>query len=924
MRKKLLSILLSVAMAMTMVAGYPFHPKADNANTTSVKYGSATDPRGAASIQEWQDEFNTCDLYAGWYHFTGVDTNWHAVSFSIPYYDRSDFNKYDDSTILYSIELWKKTDSSYQKIKSIDCTNDSHELYFHMEEDSEYYVYMGGVPNCRTNMKIHELASTIYSTSSKIDVPKNATFLSSSSPAKVAITSPNDVKWLKFTVPQEGRYKLTYPDTKNVARLDLLVSSGDCLNYSSGKIAMRDGVIYHDLNKGDVCYIACTSFEGATSYTVSIKKVTKTSSYRNKDHTFAIRKSTKASTIAQAQAKSSINYLDKYYRDSSFAKRIDHADTSDVAAFQKMAGIITKGCTTDKQKVDAIAKWVKQNISYDTSASSYSDAVFLTRQGDCQGMGSLISDFCKALGITSAYVSGWKADLTLWSMDDLYHSHDRHKFAGHGWDMIYFDGKWHMYDVLFDNLDITDPAVMAKSGYFFSQVEGLYVVGDGVDPALIGRDDIFERTIAAAYYNGEFVTLSGGLICNHNNDFYLDQDGDICSDSSESSMVGSWNLELDDKYFPTRTAVYEHYPYNKIEINRRDAAYYDDGRPHPESGYNFVDGLIEGKYIADPDSVLRNMDIDTIDGKTYYFSHDGEMALLNMNKNDYYLFDGKLNIKTGANINIVGANAQKYLNDPNYEFDCSFAEACDANGNDVDGESILKINKPNSMTALKPGYVWLRVSVEDKKNSRHVETYYLNLYITDSEKQAYRFENSSNDQPSDDKPTVNKTVKSVSLSTTSYTYDGKIKNPTIKAYDSDQHLIPSSCYTISKSAGRKYVGKYKYTVTFKNGYTGKKTLYFTIKPKATSISSVASATKGFTVKWKKLSIQTSGYQIRYGTKSSMSGAKTKTITNNKTISKKISGLTKKKKYYVQVRTYKTVSGVKYYSSWSSKRSVTTK
>ena len=51
-----------------------------------------------------------------------------------------------------------------------------------------------------------------------------------------------------------------------------------------------------------------------------------------------------------------------YAPDPSFSTRIDHVDQSDVAAFKKMAGIITKGCTTDKQKVDAIAKWVKNNM----------------------------------------------------------------------------------------------------------------------------------------------------------------------------------------------------------------------------------------------------------------------------------------------------------------------------------------------------------------------------------------------------------------------------------------------------------------------------------------------------------------------------------------------------------------------------------
>ena len=38
----------------------------------------------------------------------------------------------------------------------------------------------------------------------------------------------------------------------------------------------------------------------------------------------------------------------------------------------------------------------------------------------------------------------------------------------------------------------------------------------------------------------------------------------------------------------------------------------------------------------------------------------------------------------------------------------------------------------------------------------------------------------------------------------------------------------------------------------------------------------------------------------------------------------IKKLKAKKKYYVQVRTYKTVSGKKYYSKWSKKKTVKTK
>ena len=107
-------------------------------------------------------------------------------------------------------------------------------------------------------------------------------------------------------------------------------------------------------------------------------------------------------------------------------------------------------------------------------------------------------------------------------------------------------------------------------------------------------------------------------------------------------------------------------------------------------------------------------------------------------------------------------------------------------------------------------------------------------------------------------------------------------------------------------------------------YSGTLKAYFTINPKGTTLKTPIAGSKSFTTKWTKQSTQTSGYQLQYSTSSKFTNAKTVTITSNKTTSKKITKLSAKKKYYVRVRTYKTVSGKKYYSSWSSAKAVTTK
>ncbi len=171
-------------------------------------------------------------------------------------------------------------------------------------------------------------------------------------------------------------------------------------------------------------------------------------------------------------------------------------------------------------------------------------------------------------------------------------------------------------------------------------------------------------------------------------------------------------------------------------------------------------------------------------------------------------------------------------------------------------------------------------------------------------------------------------VKSISLSTTSYTYDGKVKKPKVTAKNNKGKTIPAKYYTVKYSKGRKNVGKYTVKVTFKGKYKGSKSKTFTIKPKATAISSMSATAKGFKVTYKKQATQTTGYQIMYSTSSKYSSSKTVTVTKNKTTSKTVSGLAAHKKYYAKVRTYKTVKvngkSTKIYSSWSKSKNATTK
>jgi hypothetical protein len=171
--------------------------------------------------------------------------------------------------------------------------------------------------------------------------------------------------------------------------------------------------------------------------------------------------------------------------------------------------------------------------------------------------------------------------------------------------------------------------------------------------------------------------------------------------------------------------------------------------------------------------------------------------------------------------------------------------------------------------------------------------------------------------------TQNTTVK---LSKSSYTYDGKAKRPTVTVKDSDGNTIDSKYYTVIYKNNKK-VGTATVTITFKDDYTGTVEATFKINPKATLLKKVASAkTKTAKVTWKKQATQTTGYEIQYSTstKFTKKATKTATVKSAKTTSTTVKKLSAKKKYYVRIRTYKTVGGKKYYSDWSKVMSVKTK
>ncbi len=151
-----------------------------------------------------------------------------------------------------------------------------------------------------------------------------------------------------------------------------------------------------------------------------------------------------------------------------------------------------------------------------------------------------------------------------------------------------------------------------------------------------------------------------------------------------------------------------------------------------------------------------------------------------------------------------------------------------------------------------------------------------------------------------------------------YTYSGaqdkwvlkkKVKAPTTK------------CTIDNLLAGKKYMFMVKSYVG--NKYSSSSSyVYSPTKPSRVDLSSFTTTPKlTATVKWKKKSC--TGYQVLVSRYSDFDNAKKYTIKSNSTLSKKISGLSNGKYYYVKVRAYKTYKNKTAYGAWSKYKKIKT-
>lgn len=169
-----------------------------------------------------------------------------------------------------------------------------------------------------------------------------------------------------------------------------------------------------------------------------------------------------------------------------------------------------------------------------------------------------------------------------------------------------------------------------------------------------------------------------------------------------------------------------------------------------------------------------------------------------------------------------------------------------------------------------------------------------------------------------------------SWSKAEFTYDGKAKRPEVVIKDAKgDEMVPGADYEVYYPKTMKNPGIYTVVIEFCGDYRGKVTKTITIKPRETSLKKVVPGSRKLLLTWSRQTVQIDGYQVQYSRDKAFKGKTSKTATVKKTAAgttvKKLKGKTK---YYLRVRTYKTVKvsgkSKKLYSDWSGKKAVYTK
>ncbi len=598
-------------------------------------------------------------------------------------------------------------------------------------------------------------------------------------------------------------------------------------------------------------------------------------------------------------------YLDEIYikKYPALGLEFPFGTEGDKKVLKAAADKITEGAKTDKEKVDRIIKWVDKNIEYRSMYSSegniYAIDAYYNKKGNCVGVSQIILNFCRLSGIKAVMCCGPRGDmekvLTLES-----------KEPDHAWTMIYLDGKWCLYDPLFDVYGSTDKKFIDK-WYFFDFIEGVSPYVEKYSKYIFTGDCIF-------YIDGRFVHYKNGA---PSSEFY-EHGVAYCGASVNGCMPYFSRLN-------TRNNGWEYV----VNPEKKDSMITDEC---------FYDGWIKyGKSLsyAQPNSIFVGARIMEHEGQTLYFSYMSGAVVLPGRSADYTLTDGYLTLVKGEKVSVVPYWKEEELKEGRViVWEAMTPEIATVSDDGVitavsEGLAIFTVSSRTEPDGGNFMGEIVQVSVIPEKRT---VSYSFTADVCEDEGHKYKTVTTKATLKKNGKTVKKCTVcgdisktttvyrpETVKLSASTYTYNGKTKKPSVTVKDKKgKTLKKDKDYTLKYSKGRKNIGTYTVTVTFKGKYSGSKKLTFKIVPAKATLTKLTAGKKQLTAEWKAVSGAT-GYEVQYSTSKKFTKKTTKKVTVKKAKTKKtkIKKLAKGKKYYVRLRAYKKVNKKAVYGAWSS-------
>jgi len=225
----------------------------------------------------------------------------------------------------------------------------------------------------------------------------------------------------------------------------------------------------------------------------------------------------KAINATVPMSEAAFSYLDEIYtkRFPEMALEPQYGSYKDIEELRVKAAEITTNCSTDKEKAEAIIKWVCNYITYDDNYTfcCYPIDVYHHRVGVCLAYATLSQEMIRLSGIPAVVGDGYYGNMDELTFKQLGDSENLYR---HAWIYVYYGNTWHMYDPVIGGANAIKDRSSIGSCYACTCIEGVLPYYEGLDLGTVtcGRSIVI-------YKNGRFMIYDAMGLGNIGTNFHL-------------------------------------------------------------------------------------------------------------------------------------------------------------------------------------------------------------------------------------------------------------------------------------------------------------------------------------------------------------------------------------------------------------------